>query len=152
MPPSPTEAETSSERDRELILVGQETAELNQPVVVAGDLNDVAWSDTTRLFRKISSLLDPRIGRGFFSSFHAGFPLIRWPLDHIFHSEHFGLVNIQRLPAIGSDHFPIFIELRLLAAMEDQQDLEPQREIVDNSLDEKEKSIFNDRMVASEGQ
>ena len=111
-PPSPTENEASTERDVELLMVAKSLQEDTGPVIVTGDLNDVAWSPTTRMFRKISRLLDPRVGRGMFNSFHAQYFFARWPLDHFFHSDHFQVVHVQRLPSIGSDHFPVLLELQ----------------------------------------
>ncbi len=112
-PPSPTESDSSVERDAELVIAGRAARASDLPVIVAGDLNDVAWSRTTRLFRKISGLLDPRIGRGMYNTFHARLPGLRWPLDHLFHSRHFTLVAMRRLEDVGSDHFPILVELAL---------------------------------------
>lgn len=110
-PPIPPENDRSDERDAELIIVGRKIKSMNNPTIIAGDLNDVAWSRTTTLFQKISSLLDPRIGRGLYSSFHTHHWFVRFPLDHVFHSNHFRLVELKRLPDIGSDHFPIYIAL-----------------------------------------
>jgi hypothetical protein len=36
---------------------------------------------------------------------------VRWPLDHLFHSNHFRLVELRRCGDIGSDHFPVLVEL-----------------------------------------
>ena len=112
-PPSPTENESAGPRDQELTLVGQEVLDQKLPVIVAGDLNDVAWSPTTRKFRSLSKARDPRRGRGFFNTFHAKYKLIRWPLDHVFHTDHFDLVDIKRLKGYGSDHFPLLTKLHL---------------------------------------
>jgi endonuclease/exonuclease/phosphatase (EEP) superfamily protein YafD len=112
-PPVPTENPRSTERDAEILLVGKQAKNSTLPVIVAGDLNDVAWSYTTELFLKTSGLLDPRRGRGFYNTFHVRHPFWRWPLDHVFCSEHFFLSSLERLPDMGSDHFPIFIALTL---------------------------------------
>ncbi|MCM8570461.1 endonuclease/exonuclease/phosphatase family protein [Gramella jeungdoensis] len=111
MPPSPTESETSTNRDAELLMLGRDVDAETQTTLVIGDLNDVAWSRTTKLFLKMSGMMDPRIGRGFFNTFHADYFLLRWPLDHVFHTKDFTLIEIARERNIGSDHFPMYIKL-----------------------------------------
>ncbi|MGM0430708.1 MAG: endonuclease/exonuclease/phosphatase family protein [Pseudomonadota bacterium] len=141
-PPSPSENEESEERDAELVLVARRVEPEKYPTIVTGDLNDVAWSRTTLLFRKISSLLDPRIGRGMFNTFHAEHWFARWPLDHIFHSHHFALVSMTRLPGFGSDHFPLLTELALAPGENgvddgpspDEDDKEAADEIVNKAM------------------
>jgi len=140
-PPFPFESFTSANRDAELLLVGKKIKKEKKPVLIFGDLNDVAWSHTTRLFQKISELLDPRIGRGFFNTFHAKYLLMRWPLDHIFHSEQFMLIRVERLKHIGSDHFPIYVHLHLDRSAEKLHD-EPE-------ADEEEKQRADEKI--SEG-
>ena len=110
-PPSPTEEDSSRPRDTELIILAKALKNRQRPCIVAGDLNDVAWSRSTRLFMRISGLLDPRKGRGFFNTFHASYFFMRWPLDHLFHSNEFSVKRIERLAKYGSDHFALLTEL-----------------------------------------
>lgn len=112
-PPRPTLRQGSELRDAELVLAGRKVAEDDGTVIVVGDLNDVAWSYTTSKFQGIAELLDPRQGRGLYSTFHADYAVLRYPLDHLFHSEDLTLVDMGLLEHVGSDHFPLLVSLRL---------------------------------------
>lgn len=116
-PEPPIATHDTKGRDSEIALAGIAARDDAYPAIVTGDLNDVAWSTTTRRFQRVSGLLDPRVGRGFYNTFHAHYPLFRWPLDHLFHEASFTLVSMNRLPDIGSDHFPMIFSLALTKAV-----------------------------------
>lgn len=120
-PPRPSNPDIL-ERDAELVLVGRRAAREKGPVVVFGDLNDVAWSHTSRLFRRVSRLLDPRVGRGPYPTFPQPLPFLRFPLDYVFHSNHFRLGSLVRPDGFGSDHFAMLVELVLEAEAREEQD------------------------------
>ncbi|WP_251954097.1 endonuclease/exonuclease/phosphatase family protein [Salinibacter ruber] len=121
-PPHPIHEPDTTRRDAELIRLGEEIRERQMPAVVSGDLNDVSWSETTDLFEKVSGLLDPRRGRGFYNTFHARYPIIRYPLDHTFHSRRFRLKQISVKGYIGSDHYPVLTELQYDPKAEEDHD------------------------------
>lgn len=127
-------------RDSEIAHVGLEAEEDDLPAIVTGDLNDVAWSRTTRRFQRLSGLLDPRVGRGFYNTFHASYWWARWPLDHLFHDPRFRLVRMARLGDIGSDHFPMLFELALAA--------EPSQNAVPARSDDAEKAEVKEMIEA----
>lgn len=107
-PPSPTEEDNSKERDGELLSVGKKVKEMKGPIIVVGDFNNVAWAKSSILFRKTSGLIDPRIGRGFVSTFHAKYKLLRFPIDLFFHSTDIFIEDFKTLRPVGSDHLPLF--------------------------------------------
>ena len=61
-------------------------------------------------FLRLSGLLDAR-GTGVLLKLPTHVPPCRCPLDHVFHSGHFRLISLRRMRRIGSDHFPMFVEL-----------------------------------------
>jgi endonuclease/exonuclease/phosphatase (EEP) superfamily protein YafD len=108
-PPAPDQS--SMERDTELVLAGKEVQKGQRPAVLLGDLNDVAWSQTTLRFREEGELRDPRRGRGFFNTYPAGMPFLRYPLDYVFHTDHFAVREMRVLPRYQSDHLPLLVAL-----------------------------------------
>jgi endonuclease/exonuclease/phosphatase (EEP) superfamily protein YafD len=69
------------------------------------------------MFKRLSGLRDPRVGRGLFNTFHASYPLFRYPVDHIFVSPGTGLAALERVEVPGSDHFGMLVSLDLDHAM-----------------------------------
>ena len=110
-PPMPSENPMSTDRDSEMMQIAFLARDSKLPVVVIGDFNDVAWSETSRLFQRVSGLLDLRKGRGLFNTYSAKSYILRWPLDHIFISEEFRHVAAKTGNDINSDHFPFYAEL-----------------------------------------
>lgn len=140
-PPVPGESLYSTAKDKELMKVAFQVEKELRPCIVMGDLNDVAWSHVTELFRKVSGLLDPRRGRGFYSTFSANNWLMRFPLDYIFCSADFGLIDMKRMPHNGSDHFAMFIHLQyepslLKEQKEPQADKEEKEEAAEKATEE----------------
>ncbi|MFC6268010.1 endonuclease/exonuclease/phosphatase family protein [Frigoriflavimonas asaccharolytica] len=131
-PPSPTEEETSKERDGDILSVAKEVKNIEKPVLVIGDFNNVAWSNSSILFKKVSELIDPRIGRGFISTYHAKYKLLRFPIDLMFHSPDIFIENLKTLEAFGSDHLPILCEFYI-----DKNDQKQKNEVEKSDTEEK---------------
>ena len=112
-PRPPSVLQDTTERDIELVRVATTIKERGAPAIVLGDLNDVAWSPTTAMFMKTGGLLDPRRGRGFYNTYPARWPGLRYPLDYIFSTSHFKICSMRVLPSFGSDHLPLIAELSL---------------------------------------
>ena len=147
-PEPPMPGTDTYERDTELLIIAKRIRESGNPTIVAGDLNDVGWSVTSKLFRKYSELVDPREGRGLYNTFSVFVPLLRYPLDHIFYSGEFGLFTLKKLEDIGSDHFPLLIGLNFEPDEDNTEGLEKPdpgevTEVEEKSDDGRKKSTNN---------
>lgn len=110
-PRPPLPGQDTVERDAEIAVAARLAREESLPTLAMGDFNDVAWSHTSHLFKRIGEYLDPRIGRGPYPTFPARFPFLRWPLDHLFMSPEFTVRSMRVLENVGSDHLPLIAHL-----------------------------------------
>ncbi|QCR24460.1 endonuclease/exonuclease/phosphatase family protein [Pontibacter sp. SGAir0037] len=147
-PQPPRFLKDTETREAELLIAAKMSKKTPYPSIVAGDLNDVAWSRTTKLFKHISGLIDPRVGRGFYNTYNAFVPLFRYPLDHVFYDPVFRLAELRRLSKFGSDHFPIAITLSYEPQHEQaqyhpkpvQEDKQEAQELIEEGLEKGEEN------------
>lgn len=111
--PSDRFPDNANKKEVALAEVADKVDDYNIPAMVAGDFNDVSWSHTARLFGEQTQLRNVRLGRGLYNTFDAHSPFLRWPLDHYFVSGDFQLLELERLPYFGSDHFPMYAKFML---------------------------------------
>lgn len=147
-----TERRNSRVRDAELISIAKNVADhQDEHWIIAGDFNDVAWSHTTRLFKRISGLRDPRVGRSFMGTYHAEYPLLRFPIDQIFLSDGFAIGELSRKKLTGSDHFAVTSRVSLsqsrvgVTPETERDDRKDANELIEEGLDDaKERDVLSD--------
>ena len=84
------------------------------PRMAMGDFNDVAWSHTTQLFKRVGGFFDPRVGPGQLCDVPGGSHVaVGWPLDQLFATPAFTFRRVKVLENVGSDHRPLSAELCL---------------------------------------
>ncbi|RYH02365.1 endonuclease/exonuclease/phosphatase family protein [Salipiger sp. IMCC34102] len=103
----------STMRDATVLDAALRARESDAVTLVAGDFNATPWNDTARQAMRIGGLLDPRVGRGPMNSYKAGSDVMRWPLDQVLWQAGPGLLDMQILPSVGSDHQPVRVDLCL---------------------------------------
>lgn len=114
-PLAPTDSTRASLRDAQLGFAASWAADQSGPYMVVGDFNATPWSWPFRNLLVTGSLRNSQTGFGVQPSFAAtSNPLFRVPIDHLVHSDAL-LVRQRRLgPTLGSDHFPLIVDLELV--------------------------------------
>lgn len=110
-PVAPTTAERSALRNGQIQFAAEWSRQQDLHVVV-GDFNATPWSYPFRGLLAETDLVNSQRGFGIQPTFPAdGTFLLRVPIDHLLHSP--GLVVADRRlgPRLGSDHFPLIVEL-----------------------------------------
>jgi len=82
-----------------------------EPVVVLGDLNSTPWGQSFGKLLEDGGLRDTSVGRGFQWSWPAGFWPLAIPIDHCLTSPGVSIASRRIGPDIGSDHFPLVVDL-----------------------------------------
>ena len=111
-PLAPTSGERAALRDAQLSFAAGWAAEQEGAYAVVGDLNASPWSSPFRGLVSEGGLRNSQIGFGVQPSFSANTILpFRIPIDHLLHSADLRIRDRRLGPALGSDHFPLVVDL-----------------------------------------
>lgn len=113
-PLAPTSEERAALRDAQLEFAAEWADGRGGPIVVVGDFNATPWSWPFRNLVDTAGLENSQTGFGLHPSFPAGSNvLLRVPIDHLVHSDRLRVRDRQLGPRLGSDHFPLVVDLEL---------------------------------------
>ncbi len=114
-PLSPSTEERARLRDAQLGFARDWSAESVGRTIVAGDLNATPWSSSFRRLIANAGLHNSQRGYGLELTFPSdASPIVRVSIDHVLHSDGFRVVDRRLGPALGSDHFPVVVDLALV--------------------------------------
>jgi endonuclease/exonuclease/phosphatase (EEP) superfamily protein YafD len=101
----------SAERNRELEHIADLAHSTRGPLVVLGDLNITAFSPHFRELLEKSGLTSASHGPNWQPTWPTFLPLAGIQIDHALVSPDVTVVDFRRGPRVGSDHWPIMVEV-----------------------------------------
>lgn len=111
-PLAPTNEERAGLRNAQTGFAREWAVEQEGPRVVVGDFNSTPWSAPFRDLVRGADLSNSQIGYGLQPSFPAdSLPLLRVPIDHLVHGSDIVVIDRRLGPSMGSDHFPLIVDL-----------------------------------------
>jgi endonuclease/exonuclease/phosphatase (EEP) superfamily protein YafD len=120
-PPPPVQQEYVEGRRRQLHDLAGIVRSLKGPMMVLGDLNTTSWSPIFRYLLINTGLRDSRQGFGIQASWPTSLPYLLIPIDHCLVSPGLAVIKRQIGPRIGSDHFPIIVDVVVNSSREPRQ-------------------------------
>ena len=116
-PLAPTTEARAALRDAQLEFAAAWAADRRGAFAVVGDLNATPWSWPFQGLVADERLRNSQIGFGIQPSFSAeSNVLLRVPIDHLLHSDALRVRDRRLGPSLGSDHFPLVVELEYVAS------------------------------------
>jgi len=113
-PLAPTDRERADLRDAQLGFAGDWASGRNGAFIVVGDFNATPWSWPFRRLMDSADLRNSQKGFGLQPTFSAESNLLlRVPIDHLLHSPALEVTDRDLGPPLGSDHFPLIVDLQL---------------------------------------
>lgn len=111
--PWPLGPQSTRERDAQLNALAEWMSRSTQPVIVGGDFNQTPWSPRFSKAVAAAHARDALATHPAMYTWPTSFPLLGIQIDHCLISPQWQVARTGRGPRIGSDHFPVELELRL---------------------------------------
>jgi endonuclease/exonuclease/phosphatase (EEP) superfamily protein YafD len=107
----PMTSTMAATRNAQLRGLGDFVGTLSGPIVVAGDLNITPYSPYFVDFTERSGLRSALRGFGPSYTWPTFMPILGIPIDHVLVSDDLEIANYARAAALGSDHFPVVVDM-----------------------------------------
>lgn len=114
-PLAPTSEERAGLRDAQLDFAAGWAADQQGHYLVVGDFNATPWSWPFRNLVASGDLRNSQRGFGLQPTFSTmSNTILRVPIDHLLHSDGLRIRDRRLGPSLGSDHFPLIVDLEYL--------------------------------------
>lgn len=108
-----TPLKSRSLRNGELSVIAREAKAFKNPGIVFGDMNVTPWSASFDKLLENGGLKDSERGFGFMPTWNAKMLVSLLTIDHLLTTPHFAVRDRKVLRSVGSDHYPVLVDLAL---------------------------------------